>query len=240
LHFGNQTDAPEVRASWRRGSDRVGIGRDGLAMFAVSSLLIVATGGLTFALAMLRVLRDAAQSQETLPDGTPIVVLGVQLRANGHVGAEYRERLDHGAALLARTPWAEIVVLGGVTRPASPSEADMGKAYLVGRHAVAAERVKCETRSRHTLENLRFYRCGPANRQTAVALVTSRFHIARASLLARGLGLTVLPSPSDRGGRCALRILARLPWEALLIHWYIVGRTYARVTRNDGMARRIS
>jgi uncharacterized SAM-binding protein YcdF (DUF218 family) len=209
-------------------------------MFALSGVLIAATGGLTYVLAMLRVLRDAAQGHETLPDGTPIVILGVQLLANGLSGLEYRERLDHGAALLARTPGAEIVVLGGVTRPASPSEADMGKDYLVWRHAVEAERIQCEVRSRHTLENLRFYRYGPANRRTAVALVTSRFHIARACLLARGLGLTVLPSPSDRGGRCALRILARLPWEAFLIHWYVVGRTFARVTRNDRMAGRIS
>jgi len=233
-----------VRASWRRRSgedaDRVDIGRDGLAMFALSALLIVATGGLTYAFAMSRVVRDATRRQKVLPDGTPIVVLGVQLSEDGSPVLEFQERLDHGAALLARANHGEIVVLGGVTRPASPSEADVGGDYLIRRHDVAAERIQRERRSHHTLENLRFYRYGPANLERPVALVTSRYHMARACLMARGLGLAVLPSPSDRGPRGALRILGRLPWEALLIHWYVVGSTFARITGNDRMAKRIS
>ncbi|MSP01574.1 MAG: YdcF family protein [Acetobacteraceae bacterium] len=233
-----------MRVSWRRRSEddaeQIDIGRDGLAMLALSGLLIAATGGLTYALAMLRVARDTARSPQTLPASAPIVVLGVQLSRDGLPGSEFRERLDHGAALLVRAGEADIIVLGGVTRPGFSSEADMGKDYLVRHRDVSAERIQCERRSRHTLENLWFYRHGSANHDGAIMLVTSRFHMARACLLARGLGLTVRPEPSDRGFRAAARVLVRLPSEALLIHWYIVGRTFARVTRNDRMAKRIS
>lgn len=233
-----------VRVTWRRQSgdaaDRVAVGSDGLAMFALSTLLIVATGGLTYALAMLQVIRDAARRNDILRDGTWIVVLGMQLPENGVPGPEYQERLDHAAALLADPRQTRIAVLGGVTRPGLPSEADSGKNYLVRHRGIGAERVLCERRSHHTLENLRFYRDGSPNQEWPLALVTSRYHMARACLLARGLGLTVHPAPSDRGLCAVRRVFSRLPWEGLLIHWYVVGRTFARVTRNAAMVKRIS
>jgi hypothetical protein len=55
-----------------------------------------------------------------------------------------------------------------------------------------------------------------------------------------GLGLTAWPCPSDGGIRGVLRLLARTPLEGLLIHWYVTGRTFARVTGNARMLARIS
>ncbi len=209
-------------------------------MFALSGVVMIATGGLTYALAMLHVVREAAKRARVGMGGGPIVVLGVQLPENGVPGFEFRERLDHGAILLARGEGAEIVVLGGVTRAGQPSEAEAGKDHLVRYRNVPAGRIECESRSHHTLENLYFYRQGPLYPGTPVTLVTSRFHMARACLLARGLGLAVDGSPSDRGIHGLIRVLVRLPWEGLLIHWYVVGRAFARITRNERMARRIS
>ena len=209
-------------------------------MLVLSVLTMIATGGLSYVFAMVWMARDAMRGAKPIPDGTPILVLGVRLAAGGGIPREFQERLDHGARLLLGMTHGEIVLLGGVTRPNTPSEADTGKEYLIWRRDVAADRIHCERRSRHTLENLYFHRYGPAYDGRAVSIVTSRFHMARASLLAGGLGMTVLPASSDRGLRSAFRVLVRLPWEGLLIHWYVVGRAFARVTGNTDMTKRIA
>lgn len=208
-------------------------------MLMLSVMTMIATGGLSYVLAMARMVWDATRRAKPIPDGTPILVLGVRLAVDGDIAREFQERLDHGVRLLLGMTHGEIVVLGGVTRPNTPSEADTGKEYLIWRCDVAADRIQCERRSRHTLENLHFHRYGPAYDGRAVSIVTSRFHMARASLLARGLGMTVLAAPSDRGLRSAFRVLVRLPWEGLLIHWYVTGRAFARVTGNTNMIKRI-
>ncbi len=209
-------------------------------MFMLSVLTTIATGGLSYVFAMAWMVRNATRGAKPIPDGTPVLVLGVRLAADGGIAREFQERLDHGAKLALGMTHGEIVVLGGVTRPNTPSEADTGKDYLIGRCDVAAERIHCERRSRHTLENLYFHRYGPSYDGRTVSIVTSRFHMARASLLSGGLGMTVLPAPSDRGLRSAFRVLVRLPWEGLLIHWYVVGRAFARATGNTDMTRRIA
>jgi uncharacterized SAM-binding protein YcdF (DUF218 family) len=232
-----------LRASLRRTSgsdDRIDIGRDGVAIFGLTCLLILASGGITYILSVLHVVREAMRSTPAPPSVRSIVVLGMMLRGDGDLAPAYRQRLDCAAGALAGIPDGRILVLGGVTRAGLPSEADAGMAYLVRYRNVPLERIGCERRSRHTLENLRFCKAAMADEAAPILLVTNRFHMARARLASRGLGLTAWPCPSDGGVRSVLRLLARTPLEGLLIHWYVTGRTFARVTRNARMMARIS
>jgi len=215
--------------------DAIPIGRDGAAMLALSVAIMVGSLGLTPFAVLLHVCR-VARGTPTRAEETPdrILVLGKRL-SGGAVSAEYCARLDRAAALHRRAPGSCIVVLGGHTGP-GPSEAAAGRDYLVSR-GIAHGAILIEERSRHTLENLHHYRADHGLPGGRTVLVTSRYHLARSTLTASGLGLVhSLCAAEDRWVPPARLVL----WEALLVHWYLAGSHFARLTRNRRMADRIS
>ncbi|WP_024326005.1 YdcF family protein [Thioalkalivibrio sp. AKL19] len=218
-----------------------GIGPDGLATFALSNLIILATGGLSWLVLWLYTLYWSRQLR-CPGSGDCILVLGQQLEA-GAPGPGYRLRLLRAVRLARRNPAARILVLGGQTSAGAPSEAAAGAAFLQ-RHGVAAARIRTEDASRHTLENLRNARDlltetpeTPEASDAPMVLVTSRFHLARAVAMARGMGLQVCPCPAEPGSTVSAARLARECW---MLHWYHTGRTLARLIRHRGMLERIT
>jgi uncharacterized SAM-binding protein YcdF (DUF218 family) len=162
----------------------------------------------------------------------------VRLAPDGGIRPAYRCRLDRARALHAEG--LDIVVLGGATRPGAPTEAAAGAAYLIAR-GVPAGAIRTEAASRHTLENLRLYRSHAGDAlQRPVALVSSRFHLARSALIASGLRLPHQPCAAEARRLPAPADIARLAREAFLIHWYVVGRGFARLAGNRRMLARIS
>jgi len=207
-------------------------------MLGLSCLVIAASLGTSLLLALAYVLRLGATAPATAARAGRVLVLGMRLEADGAPTAVYRQRLDRALALLQAAPDALVFLLGGQTG-AGPSEAEAGRAYLRAR-GLAAERTRIEDGSRHTLENLRHYRAHfPPCRERPV-LITSRFHLARAVLMAQGLGLEVIPCAAEARWSATLSGLPRLLWEATLVHWYITGRSFSRCTGNRRMAARIS
>ena len=217
------------------------VGLDGLVTLALSLLVILLTAGLTLLLVFLRV-RDLARHATCPGRADCLLVLGVQLE-DGRPGRDYRRRLLRALQLARRNPQARIWVLGGQTSASGPSEAAAGAAWL-HEHGLAATRIRCEDQSRHTLENLRHARDliarDPGGCDGELVLITSRFHLARAVGLARGLGLSVRPCPAERCGRAGARRPGVLLREAVLLHWYHTGRRFARLIRHRGMLERIS
>lgn len=217
------------------------LGPEGVVTLLLALAVAGCTLGLSLAAALWQVLR-IARSAPSDP-GEPArqaVVLGTKL-ADGQPGHAFRARLDRVLALAARLPGLEVVVLGGATAPGAPSEAVAGRRYLLAA-GLAPGRIVTEARSRHTLENLREFRAAfrpAASSGPPVLLVTSRTHLARALLMARGLGLPALPCAAE-AGRLPPREWRRLPAEAFLLHWYVVGRSFARMTGNRRMLARIS
>ena len=221
-------------------------GGDGLAMLALSLAVAALSGGVSVALALAHVRRVAARTPAHADPaderGAPgrILVLGVRLGRDGRPGPLYRARLDRARRLLAAHPGAEVVLLGGRTRPGLPSEAQAGRDHLRA-HGVPDAAIRTEAESRHTLENLRLYRDGFSRdgaRQTGrVVLVTSRFHLARAGLMAETLGIAHRLCAAEAEWRAVPGALLR---EALLVHWFLVGRTYCRLTRHERMLARIT
>lgn len=215
-----------------------GIGPDGLATFALSNLIILATGGLTWLALWLHTLRWSRRLR-CRGGGSCILVLGQQLES-GAPGRGYRLRLLRALRLARRDPEARVLLLGGQTSPDAPSEAAAGAEFL-RRRGMPADRIQTEDASRHTLENLRNARdllaAQPQRGDVPLVLITSRFHLARAVAMARGMGLRVRPCPAEISPRVSAARLARECW---MLHWYHVGRGFARLIRHRGMLERIS
>jgi uncharacterized SAM-binding protein YcdF (DUF218 family) len=222
------------------GLEPVVIGSDGFAMLALSVAVILLSLGTSLVLAFGYVLWIALRTPSSRPHNACIVVLGMRLDAAGEPARCYRARLDRARTLWLRAPDSTIIILGGHTSPGAKSEADAGAVYLRAR-GVAADRTETEDRSRHTLENLLVYRARfPIRAAERPILVTSRFHLARSSLLASGLGITHTRCAAEGSRLATLRELPSMLHEALLIHWYMTGRGYARLTGNKRMAARIT
>jgi len=218
----------------------VRIGADGFAMLGLSGAVMLLSLGTSLLLAFGYVLRIALRAPPALSSLTHIIVLGMRLNGNGNLDRCYRARLDRALALWRRSERSQIVILGGCTRPGRVSEAKAGAIYLRER-GVRAAAIETEDRSRHTLENLVQYReRHPPGRTEQPVLVTSRFHLARSSLLAAGLGIAHRRCAAEERPLGALWHLQRMLHEALLIHWYVTGRSFARLTRNRRIAARIT
>lgn len=216
--------------------DAVVVGADGWVTLAVSCTVLVASLGLTMVASLAVVLRSAWLTPAVTQRCDRVIVLGHRLEADDRPSARYRQRLERAALLLEASPEASVHLLGGRSVHGASSEADVGASYLITR-GVCPRRVRNEDRSRHTLENLQRYRASLAPLEAGhVVLVTSRFHLARASMLARGLGVRhSLCAAEDRPGVCWPML-----HEAFLIHWYVTGRTVARLIGSTRMLARIS
>jgi len=209
-------------------------------MLALSFALMLVSLGASLLLAFGHVLWVALRTPHAGASGTAIVVLGMRLDAAGEPTAGYVARLDRAMVLWQQAGDSTIIILGGRTAPGARTEADAGAAWLRAR-GVPADRIDIEDRSRHTLENLQHYRERfPVRTAEQVLLVTSRFHLARSSMLAAGLGIPHSLCAAEASRLAAFRDLPRMLTEALLIHWYMTGRCFARLTGNQRMASRIS
>ena len=228
-----------------QGADRldlepVRIGPDGFAMLGLSGAIMLLSFGTSLLLALGYVLRIVLRTPSDGPPSTRIIVLGMRLNGNGDPDPCYRARLDRALALWRRSERCRIVILGGVTTPGMCSEAAAG-AECLRRQGVRSDDIETEDRSRHTLENLLLYReRHPPGWAEPPVLVTSRFHMARSSLLAAGLGIAHRRCSAEEDRFAALRHLPRMLLEALLIHWYVTSRSFARFTRNQRIAARIT
>lgn len=215
------------------------VGRDGFAILALSGVVLLASFGASFMLALIHVIRAGLAAPADIGGAGRILVLGYRLR-QPHPEAVYRARLDRALVLLRRTPTARVFLLGGRRRADLPSEAAAGRIYL-RTQGVDARRIREEDGSRHTLENLRHYRAAyPAGGDERTVLVSSRFHLARAAMMARGLGLAVTPCAAETDRLATVLRPDRLLTETLMLHWYVVGRCFSRWTGNVRMLARIS
>jgi uncharacterized SAM-binding protein YcdF (DUF218 family) len=216
------------------------IGADGFAMLALSTALMLISAGLTLLACFGYVIWVAGRTRCDAPKGRRILVMGMRLNAVGKPTPAYHERLHRASVLWSQAPSAEIVILGGRTGQWAQSEAAVGATWLRA-SGVRQDHIVVEDQSRHTLENLRLYRARwSAQMDGLLLLVTSRFHLARSSLLAAGLGIAHVPCAAEMHRLPPLRHVPLMLLEAVLIHWYITGRTFSRITGNRRMATRIT
>ena len=126
------------------------------------------------------------------------LVLGAKTKDNVMSDA-LRARVDYAIELYHAGQVGALMFTGGF-RDKDParelSESALARAYAVAR-GVPVQHIWMEQRSTTTLENLReAHAVGNAQGWTQLALVSDRWHLARAQAMARDLGLSVVPAPT--------------------------------------------
>lgn len=154
-----------------------------------------------------------------------IIILGSTLR-EGRVPPLLRRRLDRAVAererLLALGIDPLLMPSGGKGDADTPAESEAMAAYLIGTAGVPADRVRAETSSRTTEENLVLSHrlLDAAGLQGPYLVSTSGYHAFRAALLARGLGF----EDAVIGGPTSLSYLPTATLrEFVLTLWYRLG-----------------
>ena len=222
----------------RRFVRQQGMGWDGLAMLLLSNLLLLATLGLSGLWCLHRAWRIARDTPCAGVGGDWVVVLGARLQRD-QVTPGHARRLRRAAALYRSDPRRRILLVGGRTG-GSVSEAERGREFLL-ELGIPASRLSIEDQSLNTLDNLRHARQLLADlRERPFVLVTSRHHLARSQVLARGLGLRPVLCAAEERLRRNPWTFWRLALEAYYLHWYAVGKTWSRWTGNRHSLARIT
>ncbi len=184
----------------------------------------------------------AARSRTRPPCGMRVLVFGKRLRGD-RPGPDFHGRLARAQALVAEGLTDHLMLLGGRSGGAL-SEAEAAQRWLSAAELPPATRLTLEQESVDSLENLRHARV--LLRQEAgdeplppVALLTSRYHLARCLMLARRLGLDSHPVAAEQALGLDPSTLAKLLVEATYVMWIDLGVRWALLVGNQRMAARM-
>ncbi len=170
--------------------------------FPVHAVLIIAGAVITgiAVTAMLLTLMMIGYACKKPAADADVIVLGCEVKGERPSGMLTR-RMDTAIKWLEEHPDVRCVLSGGKGETEQISEAECMYRYMTA-HGIGPERLLKEDRSVSTKENLLFSAgvleeedgCAPLE----IAIVTSEFHLARANLIAKRLGLHAgsVPAPS--------------------------------------------
>ncbi|WP_132142464.1 YdcF family protein [Luteibacter rhizovicinus] len=230
---------PFRRGVWRYLSDR-----DILHAGFVTILAVVASCGLVYVGYLAHVWHLAARSPLVPPRRMVILVFGRRLVAD-EPEADYRARLGRGLDNASAGNAEQVLLLGGLSGGVV-SEAEAGQRWLLAQGWPGNVPLELEQASIDSLENLRHARSmlrdqvDAGGALPAVALVTSRYHLARCLLLARRLGFDATPVAAEPRLPRSLRYVVRIAAEAGYIMWTDIGLRWAVLIGNRRMVERIS
>jgi len=204
--------------------------------FLLSLLVIALSFGLTFFISLIYTLFITIKSNCD-NNFSQIIILGKRLR-NNTPDHDYLQRLNRALKIVSITPNTSIHILGGITGEADISEAYAGKIYLE-HNDIQDKTIHLEEKSRNTLENMKHLKASSIITDNRIGLITNRYHLARASIMAKGFGFEVDKCAAEDSYTFGILPALKLLAEALHLHWYIIGRTYARLTGNKKILSRI-
>ena len=230
---------PNSSSSWRYLRDR-----DVLHAAVVSVLALLLSAGLVWLAYLIHVCRVATRSPLVPPRRMVALVFGRRLERDAPAH-DYQQRLQRALSLLRQQHTAHVLLLGGRSGGLH-SEAAVGHAWLRQHGLPPDGRVELEQDSVDSLENLRHARQlllaqnGAATALPPVALVTSRYHLARCQLLARRLGFDDQPVAAEPAPPLHGRYLGRLLIEASYLMWIDLGLRWAQLIGHRRMSARIA
>lgn len=229
---------PSPSRSWRYLRDR-----DVQHAALVTVLALMLSAGLVWLGYLIHVCRIAARSPLAPPRRMVALVFGRRLERD-KPEHDYRQRLRRALALAEQQQTGHLLLLGGRSG-GQRSEAAAGQAWLRQHGLPATVRLELEQDSVDSLENLRHARrlllaeAGDAG-LPPVALVTSRYHLARCLLLARRLGFDGTPVAAEPALPRHRRYLGLLLVEASYLMWTDLGLRWAQLIGHRRMRARIS
>lgn len=234
---------PPLAASLKRGPWRYLSDRDVLHAAAVTALALLLSLGLVWVGYFVHVWRVAARSPVAPREPRTVLVFGRRL-VRDQPERDYQQRLRRALALM-RAPWTDRVLLLGGRSGGTVSEAAAGRDWLAQQGLPPGVVIQLEQASVDSLENLRHARSllqqdGPLARALpAVALVTSRYHLARCQLLARRLGFDCVPVAAEPALVLSRRYLTRLLAESGYLMWIDIGTRWAGLIGHQRMTARL-
>ncbi|RCS29374.1 YdcF family protein [Rhodanobacter denitrificans] len=229
---------PSPSPSWRYLRDR-----DVQHAALVTVLALLLSAGLVWLGYLIHVCRVAARSPLAPPRRMVALVFGRRLERDAPEH-DYRQRLRRALALAEQQQTGHLLLLGGCSG-GQRSEAAAGQAWLRQHGLPGTVRLELEQDSVDSLENLRHARrlllaeAGNAG-LPPVALVTSRYHLARCLLLARRLGFDSTPVAAEPAMPRHRRYLGLLLVEASYLMWTDLGLRWAQLIGHRRMRARIS
>jgi uncharacterized SAM-binding protein YcdF (DUF218 family) len=228
---------PLRRGVWRYLGDR-----DILLAALVTAFVFVGSLGLVYVVHAVRVWRLARHSPVLASRRTTLLVFGRRLvddlPEHDFIGRLTRAR-DNAVAGRAE----RVLLLGGLSG-GTISEAAAGRQWLIGAGWPDDVPLLLEQMSIDSLENLRhareLLRDGSRAALPPVALVTSRYPLARCMYLARRLGFDASPLGAEATLPLNRRYVSRMLMEAGYLMWIDTGMRWAALIGNRRMAERIS
>jgi uncharacterized SAM-binding protein YcdF (DUF218 family) len=209
----------------------------------VTVLAVLLSGGLVWLGYLIHVCRVAARSPLAPPRRMTALVFGRRLE-NDAPEHDYQLRLQRVLTLVEQRQTDHVLLLGGCSG-GQRSEAAAGHAWLQQQGLSAEVWVELEPDSVDSLENLRQARQllqaqSDGAELPPVALITSRYHLARCLLLARRLGLDVVPIAAEPAISWHGRYLGLLLIESGFLMWTDLGLRWAQLIGLRRMHERIS
>ncbi|MEY2117007.1 MULTISPECIES: YdcF family protein [Rhodanobacter] len=227
-----------TRTPWRYLRDR-----DVQYAALVTALALLLSAGLVWLGYLIHVCRVAARSPLAPPRRMVALVFGRRLERDAPEH-DYQQRLRRALALAEQQHTGHLLLLGGCSG-SQCSEAAAGQAWLRQHGLADTVRLELEQDSVDSLENLRHARrlllaeAGDGG-LPPVALVTSRYHLARCLLLARRLGFDGSPVAAEPALPRQRRYLGLLLVEASYLMWIDLGLRWAQLIGHRRMRARIS
>jgi uncharacterized SAM-binding protein YcdF (DUF218 family) len=231
----NLVPASLRRGPWGRLSDL-----DVLHSLGVALLACVLSGGLLYVVYFARSVYVAATAPTAMRRARVLLLFGKRLGAAGP-DADYLARIARAHEQILARRCDRVFLLGGTSNPAAPSEASAAARELERRGVPSGVELVIEEASIDTLENLRNARallagCGAA----PVALLSSRYHLARCALLARQLGFDAEWVAAEARFVPSFSRLRRIALESGYILWADIGTRWARLIGNRRMLERVT
>jgi uncharacterized SAM-binding protein YcdF (DUF218 family) len=229
---------PAARSPWRYLRDR-----DIQHAAVVTVLAVLLSAGLVWLGYLIHVCRVAMRSPLAPPQRMIALVFGRRLERDAPE-QDYQLRLRRALSMVQQQETDHLLLLGGCSG-GQCSEAAAGHAWLQQHGLPASVRVELEQDSVDSLENLRQARRLLQSQADGaglppVALVTSRYHLARCLLLARRLGFHGLPIAAEPALPWRWRYLGLLLIEAGYLMWIDLGLRWAQLIGHRRMHARIS
>ena len=160
-------------------------------------------------------------TQAPLPSSDVIVVLGAAVWPGGQPSPALRRRVLHAVDLLQRGYAPHLLVTGGVGKH-PPAEAEVMQHIAVA-HGIPHASIVLEDQATSTFESA--WRCRDMLWQrgwSRALIVTDRFHLTRALVAFRSVGIRATGSaaPGKPAWRLSQRVYYRLR-EGLALAWYL-------------------